>query len=233
MVTTSQPSGPSTAARPVRVQMLGLDGPVESLVRQAVERSGMHLASGDRRPNARFAPRTGVADVLVMGEPERAADLARTKLAAPSVRLIVIVGDATGSVTRRLLEAGADGVVAASTIRESLVPAVHAVMADLVCVPVSAREVTIAPALSIRERQVLALMAGGLSNAEIGERLYLTESTIKSHAASAFRRLGVRSRREAIALVLGSSETLRRSVLMSHPLEPPPHPGDDRRRSGG
>jgi hypothetical protein len=76
-------------------------------------------------------------------------------------------------------------------------------------------------------------MAGGLSNAEIGERLYLTESPIKSHAASAFRRLGVRSRREAIAMVLGSSETLRRSVLMSHPLEPPPHAGEDRRRAGG
>ena len=70
-----------------------------------------------------------------------------------------------------------------------------------------------APALSYREKQILALAINGLSNSQIAGRLYLAESTVKSHLSSAFRRLGVRSRREAAAFVLGADEALRRSIL--------------------
>jgi orotate phosphoribosyltransferase-like protein len=49
---------------------------------------------------------------------------------------------------------------------------------------------------------VLQLVAAGLTNGEIADRLYLSESTIKSHLSSSFRRLGVSSRAEAAAAVL-------------------------------
>ena len=45
-------------------------------------------------------------------------------------------------------------------------------------------------------------VAAGLTNSEIAESLFLSESTVKSHLSSAFAKLGVRSRREAAALVL-------------------------------
>jgi pimeloyl-ACP methyl ester carboxylesterase/DNA-binding CsgD family transcriptional regulator len=53
-------------------------------------------------------------------------------------------------------------------------------------------------ALSARERQVLALMADGLSNTEIGERLHISEKTVRNHASNVFDKLGVWSRAQAI-----------------------------------
>jgi pimeloyl-ACP methyl ester carboxylesterase/DNA-binding CsgD family transcriptional regulator len=52
--------------------------------------------------------------------------------------------------------------------------------------------------LSSRERQVLALMADGLSNTEIAERLSISEKTVRNHASNVFDKLGVWSRAQAI-----------------------------------
>jgi two-component system nitrate/nitrite response regulator NarL len=54
-------------------------------------------------------------------------------------------------------------------------------------------------ALSVREREVYALVCEGLSNAEIGRRLFIAESTVKVHVHHVFDKLGVRSR-TALAL---------------------------------
>jgi DNA-binding NarL/FixJ family response regulator len=57
------------------------------------------------------------------------------------------------------------------------------------------------PALSSlteREREILTLLASGLSNAELGARLYLSGPTIKTHLSSIFRKLGVRDRVQAV-----------------------------------
>jgi DNA-binding NarL/FixJ family response regulator len=47
-------------------------------------------------------------------------------------------------------------------------------------------------------REVLALMARGLSNARIAEQLQIGEKTVRNHASNLFDKLGVRSRAEAI-----------------------------------
>jgi DNA-binding NarL/FixJ family response regulator len=52
--------------------------------------------------------------------------------------------------------------------------------------------------LSARERQVLALIADGLSNTDIAERLNISEKTVRNHASNLFDKLGVWSRAQAI-----------------------------------
>jgi predicted ATPase/DNA-binding CsgD family transcriptional regulator len=54
--------------------------------------------------------------------------------------------------------------------------------------------------LSERERQVIGLVAEGLSNQEIGERLFITERTVRFHTTSIFNKLGADNRAQAVAI---------------------------------
>lgn len=54
------------------------------------------------------------------------------------------------------------------------------------------------PKLSSREKEVLLAIADGLSNKEIGEKLFLSESTIKSHSTNLFAKLNVNRRTQAV-----------------------------------
>jgi len=54
--------------------------------------------------------------------------------------------------------------------------------------------------LSPREREVLGLVSHGLRNREIGERLFISEVTVKAHVRNIMRKLGARSRGHAVSL---------------------------------
>ena len=54
--------------------------------------------------------------------------------------------------------------------------------------------------LTGREREIFRLIANGLSNAEIGRELYISETTVKTHVTHVFQKLNVRDRVQAVVL---------------------------------
>ncbi|HEU4738691.1 MAG TPA: PAS domain-containing protein [Solirubrobacterales bacterium] len=74
--------------------------------------------------------------------------------------------------------------------------------AELHSFPSRSRDADLNKLLSSRQLEILALVAEGLSNAEIASRLYLTESTVKWHVRKILRALGVANRAQAVARYL-------------------------------
>jgi len=159
---------------------------------------------------------TAVELQILAGELESTASdeqAATLRAAFPDVPLIVVAASTLGAACRRLVREQVDGLVHEAELEQTLVPTVAAVLADQLCLPSSMRETVAEPVFSHREKQVLALVFAGLTNAEIAGELFLSESTVKSHLASTFRKLGVSSRTDAARRVLGTDPELKPRVL--------------------
>ena len=74
-------------------------------------------------------------------------------------------------------------------LQRALEPAIRAVVAGLACFPLEVRASTVKPVLTNREKQILAMVVLGMSNADIARRLHLTESTVKSHLSAGYTKL--------------------------------------------
>jgi DNA-binding NarL/FixJ family response regulator len=145
---------------------------------------------------------TIVIFVCDVDAPRDMASLRRMCRDARQQATVVISPPATGPAVRRALDAGADGLVFDPELERTLTPTVRAVSIGQSVVPGKFRASVERPVLSHRENQVLILVRAGLTNAEIAERLFLAESTIKSHLSSIFTKFGVRSRKEVAAAVI-------------------------------
>src|SRR5262249_1747659 len=114
---------------------------------------------------------------------------------------------------RCALAAGAAGVVLHAALDSCLGPSLRAVQAGQLCVPRARWRQVHPPALSARERQVFGLVVMGYMYSQIARPLVLAESTVKSHLSSAFAKLGVRSRNEAVDLIANPERGLGVGIL--------------------
>ena len=107
------------------------------------------------------------------------------------------------------LRKGVRAVLPSDVSQDQLVAALEAVASGLVVVhpadveaafPASRPLAELAEPLTRREREVLQMLAAGLSNKEIAARLVISEHTVKFHVASILGKLGAESRTEAVSL---------------------------------
>jgi DNA-binding NarL/FixJ family response regulator len=164
--------------------------------------------------------------VIVALDPESRSELAalRELTARFAESKVLVIAPSLGPAgVRRAVDAGAAGVLQADESLESRVPsAVGAAAAGQICVPRSLGLHIARPALSYRERQILGLVVLGFTNGDIAGRLHLAESTVKSHLSSAFAKLGVRSRREAAAMISDADGGLGPGILAISVAAPSP-----------
>jgi DNA-binding NarL/FixJ family response regulator len=135
-----------------------------------------------------------------------------SKRFAPSPVVVVCASIQRWEV-RAALSAGAAGVIVSDDLASGLGPCLRAVRAGQICVPREHWRQVQPPVLSTREKQILGLVVMGYMNSQIATTLFLAESTVKSHLSSAFGKLGVRSRNEAVSLILDPDRGLGMGIL--------------------
>jgi two-component system nitrate/nitrite response regulator NarL len=148
----------------------------------------------------RLRPDVALLDVQMprMGGPEV---LRRLVTDRSPTRVLLLSGLATAEVASDALAAGAGGFLDKQATAEELCAAVAAVARGETVV--SPRLNTrAAVSLSPREREVLALVADGLSAPEIAERLVLSPHTVKTHVRNLCDKLGVADRAAAVATAI-------------------------------
>jgi DNA-binding NarL/FixJ family response regulator len=129
----------------------------------------------------------------------------RIVAAVPDTRVVVLTSFAENARVLEALDAGATGYILKDAAAHELVRAIEAAAAgESPLDPRAARAVVLRHAggdparhLSAREREVLGLVADGLSTKVIARRLGITETTVRAHLTRIYRQIGVTDRTQA------------------------------------
>jgi DNA-binding NarL/FixJ family response regulator len=141
----------------------------------------------------RIKPQVALVD-LFLGERSGAELCEAIRGVSPATRILLISG--VGWISPQAARtAGASGFVSKDWSADEVAMAVRMVGKGMTVFGRQEEAPTLP--LSERERQVLTLIASGATNREIAERLYLSPHTVKEHASSLYRKLGVKNRAEA------------------------------------
>jgi DNA-binding NarL/FixJ family response regulator len=146
---------------------------------------------------------------LQMPKLDGPAAIATLREQAPEVRVLVLTTFGTDADITRAIDAGATGYLLKDAPREQLFSAIRsAARGESALSPSVATRVLgrmRAPAeeaLSPRELEILQAVARGLSNRDIGRKLYVSQATVKTHLLRIFAKLGVDDRTAAVTVAL-------------------------------
>lgn len=198
-----------------RVGVIGANRSVATRIRKTLKTAGFQIAY-DMHPDDVDEDAVDGADVVVVSGPLRSGPESRflqLRDALPEGRIVACTRPAESPSIRWAIDKGVDGVVWESRLEETLALTIHAVHADQLVIPRDIRRRVQPPELTSREKQSLSLVIMGLSNQEIAAKLYVAESTVKSHLNSAYKKLGVHSRAEAARLIADPDEGLGTGIL--------------------
>lgn len=196
--------------KPIRVVLaddhaLVLEGLRSMLTHEEDIRVIATATDGERLLDAvlRFDPDLVIVDVR-MPYMDGLTCLARLRSTHPEVRVLMITAYDDAATLQNIMAADPDGLLLKSDPPEQVASAIRQVMAGQLVFPAAARRWLGKPApaspavdLSTREWDVLALVAQGLSNGEITQRLHISANTVKFHLQNIYQRLGVANRTEA------------------------------------
>lgn len=135
--------------------------------------------------------------------------IAEIRRTTPSARVLVVTTYDTDADILRAVEAGATGYLLKDAAREVMCASVRAaargetVLAPSVAARLVERMRSPSPEqLTPRELDVLACVAKGMTNAEVGRVLHIGEATVKTHLLRAFAKLGVDDRTAAVTVAI-------------------------------
>ena len=141
---------------------------------------------------------------LVMPQMDGSEATARIKESTPGTKVLLLTTFGTADGIAHALNAGAEGALLKSAASIDILKAVKRIASGEQVVSKEVREFMLkeppVPELTGRQREILESMTEGLINFAIAKRLGISEDGVKRHANVIFRKLGVRSRSEAIAL---------------------------------
>ncbi len=128
------------------------------------------------------------------------------RAALPGTKILLYTGAPERDLIRRGRDAGCSGFLLKEAPRSTVLAAVERVMAGEEYIDPSLltaqEEDTRTALLTKREREILQLLAHGLSNAEVGQRLFISQETVKSHVRHILAKLDAGTRTHAVAIAM-------------------------------
>jgi two-component system nitrate/nitrite response regulator NarL len=184
-------------------------------LRAFVGRAGHDVVGGARDIAAgtelirRLRPRVAIVDLTL---PDGSGlELIRAVRDVSGLRVLVHTGTADAQVIEEALAAGVAGITSKASAIDVLLEAVLDVAAGRFYIDEAMKAELAAgrppaPTLTPREREILQMIAQGLSLEEVALRLVVSPETVRTHLSNARRKLGARNRTEAVVAAMRSAQ---------------------------
>jgi DNA-binding NarL/FixJ family response regulator len=180
--------------------------PLVTLALKEILKDEADVYEGRKRPPGTEDP---ACILLCPNGKDVASEVRRLKASTPDVAVLLFDMRIDQRLVQKALLAGASGFLHAGMRPEQIVRAVRRASEGKALVPEGLLEkLTVEESatadltvLTPRQREIVGLACEGLSNAQIAQRLFLTESTVKQHLRAAYKLLKVHNRTQAAKLM--------------------------------